>query len=163
MRSMITHNPRHSKPEIESRMGLLPMVWRATKATEEYALRFERSLPMGCAPSKLNDPSPVPTTVFKVTHICAVPPRYDAGSHASIVAVVHDALLHETDSSSDVVGVRSIELKFSPESLAEAPPVGATFDGPLPVTVGAVHRSTASRSLRQRAAGRSGRRAHRRS
>ena len=53
------------------------------------------------------------------------------------MAEIHDVLLHETDSSSDAVGLRSIELKLIPESDTEPPPVGAMFDGPLLLTAGA--------------------------
>ena len=66
-----------------------------------------------------------------------VPPPYDASAHATIVAEVHDTQLHETDGSSDELGLRSIELKFSPKIDTEAPPVGAMFDGPLLLTAGA--------------------------
>ncbi len=66
-----------------------------------------------------------------------VPPPYDASAHATIVAEVHDAQLHETDGSSDALGVRSIELKFSPEIVAEAPPVGTMLEGSTQVPAGA--------------------------
>jgi hypothetical protein len=75
--------------------------------------------------------------VLKVTAIRALPPPYDASAHASLVAAVHDALLHTTDSSTDALGVRSFALKFSPVSVTEAPLVGAMFDGSTLVTTGA--------------------------
>ena len=106
-----------------------------------------------CAPSKLNDPNdpptPVPTIPLTLTTICAVPPRYDAAPHRSVVAVVHDALRHATPSSSDVVGVRSFELKLSPEIVTDAPPDCAMLDGLVPVTTGAAQ----TRYVTVRAAG----------
>jgi hypothetical protein len=63
-----------------------------------------------------------------------VPPRYDAAPHRTIVADVHDALLHATASSSDVVAVGSFELKFSPEIVTETPALSAMLDGKTFVT-----------------------------
>ena len=87
--------------------------------------RTKRSM---CAPSKLSDPTPVPTTAATDRAVHPVPPPYDADAHVTVVPDVHDALLHANISTSD--GVGSCELKFSPESDTEAPPVGAMFDGP---------------------------------
>jgi hypothetical protein len=92
-----------------------------------------------CAPSKLSDPTPVPTRPLTVTKSRLVPPPYDASAHATFVAEVHDALLHKADGSSDTVPVRSIELKFSPKSVTETPVHGAMFDGLTHVTAGAAH------------------------
>ena len=69
-----------------------------------------------CAPSKLNDLAPVPSDPLTVATSRVVPPPYGAAAHVTVVAVVQDALLHATASSSDVVGVGSFALKFSPES-----------------------------------------------
>ena len=88
-------------------------------------------------PLKLNNPTPVPTKLPKINTIRRVPPWWYVGAHATIVGDVQDALLHSTDGSSDELGLRSIELKFSPEIDTEAPPVGAMFDGPLLLTAGA--------------------------
>ncbi len=60
-----------------------------------------------------------------LTTICAVPPRYDVVPHRSVVSDVQDAQLHATASSSDVVGVGSFELKFSPKSVTETPALSA--------------------------------------
>ena len=94
--------------------------------------RTKRSM---CAPSKLSDPTPVPTTAATDRAVHPVPPPYDADAHVTVVPDVHDALLHANISTSDAVG--SCELKFSPQSDTEAPPVGAMFDGPFLVTAGA--------------------------
>jgi hypothetical protein len=68
-----------------------------------------------------------------------VPPRYDAAAHATVVADVHEELLHSTDSSSDADGVGSFEAKFSPLMATSTPPVCAAFAGLVLLTVGAAH------------------------
>ena len=68
-----------------------------------------------------------------------VPPRYDAGEHATAVAVVHEVLLHSTDSSSDAEGLGSIEAKLSPLMVTDTPPVCAAFAGLMLLTAGAAH------------------------
>jgi hypothetical protein len=67
-------------------------------------------------PSKLNPENPVsvPTMFSTITAVRVVPPRYDAAAHASAVDDVHEVLLHCTNSSSDAVGVGSLEAKLSP-------------------------------------------------
>ena len=113
---------------------------------------------MACAPSKLNNPAPVPGNPLTVMTGRVVPPPYGADAHATAVADVHDELLHATPSSSDVVPVGSFELKFSPETVTEPPPVGAMLDGETLVRTGAV-RTRYSRRVRPADAFR---RAHRR-
>jgi hypothetical protein len=90
-----------------------------------------------CAPSKLNDTGLVPTFALTVATSRVVPPRCDAAVHVTVVPVVHDVLLHVTESSSDVVAVTPFKLKFSPETVTAAPPVCATLDGSTPVATGA--------------------------
>jgi hypothetical protein len=66
-----------------------------------------------------------------------VPPRYDAGEHVTVVADVHEVLLHSTDSSSDADGVRSLGAKLSPLMVTDTPPVCAAFAGLVLLTAGA--------------------------
>ena len=73
-----------------------------------------------------------------------MPPRYDAAAHASVVAVVHEVLLHSTDSSSDAEGVGSFAAKSSPLMVTDTPPVCAAFAGLMLVTAGAAHSSNRS-------------------
>jgi hypothetical protein len=56
-----------------------------------------------------------------------VPPRFDAGEHATPVADVHEVLLHSIDSSSDAEGLGSFEPKLSPLMVTDTPPVCAAF------------------------------------
>ena len=86
---------------------------------------------------KLNNPTPVPTKLPKINTIRRVPPWWYVGAHATIVGDVQDALLHSTEGSSDELGLRSIELKLSPEIATEAPPVGTKLDGSTLVPAGA--------------------------
>ena len=80
-------------------------------------------------PSKLNCPACVPTRPATVTAVRLVPPRNNAGEHATPVADVHEVLLHSTDSSSDAEAVWSIEAKLSPLMVTDTPPVCAAFAG----------------------------------
>jgi hypothetical protein len=69
-----------------------------------------------------------------------VPPRYDAAAHASAVAVIHEVLVHSTDSSSDAEGVWSVEAKLCPSRvITDAPPVCAAFAGLMLLKAGAAH------------------------
>ena len=68
-----------------------------------------------------------------------MPPRYDAGEHATVVADVHEVLLHSTDSSSDAEGLGSFEAKLSPLMVTGTSPVCAAFAGLVLVTAGAAH------------------------
>ena len=79
-----------------------------------------------CAPSKLNTTlAIVPTIPATVTAVPAAPPLlYETDEHATVVADVHDVLLHATDTPSDAVALGSIELS------AVASPVTTTPDGP---------------------------------
>ena len=95
-------------------------------------------------PSKLSCPACVPTTPATATVVRLVPPPYDAGEHASLVADVHEVLLHSTDSSSDADGVGSIEAKLSPLMDTDTPPVCAAFAGLMLVKAGAAHSSNRS-------------------
>jgi hypothetical protein len=52
---------------------------------------------------------------------------YETGEHATVVADVHDVLLHATDTPSDAVALGSIELKFKPEIVTKPPPVCGTL------------------------------------
>ena len=81
----------------------------------------------------------VPTCVPTVTAVRVVPPRYDAGEHATVVADVHEELLHSTDIWRDTQGVQSIEAKFIPLMVNDAPTVGAAFPGVMTVKTGAAH------------------------
>ncbi len=90
-------------------------------------------------PSKLNCPACVPTSEITVTAVRLVPPRYDAGEHATPVADVHEVLLHSADSSSDAEGLGSVEAKLSPLMVTSTPPVCAAFAGLLLLTAGAAH------------------------
>ena len=80
-----------------------------------------------CAPSKLNDPAPVPTDPLTVMTGRVVPPPYGAAAHVTVVPVVHDVLLHATDTPSNAVALGSIELKFKPEIVTKPPPVCGTL------------------------------------
>jgi hypothetical protein len=66
-----------------------------------------------------------------------VPPLYDAAAHASVVADVHEVLLHCTESSSDAEGLGSFEAKLRPLMVTDAPPVSAAFAGLTLVKAGA--------------------------
>ncbi len=88
-----------------------------------------------CAPSKLNDPAPVPTTAPTDRKVDRVPPPYAADAHATLVPDVHDALLHATASTID--GVGSFALKSSPEIVMKTPAHGTMLDGLVPVRTGA--------------------------
>ncbi len=91
-------------------------------------------------PSKLNCPACVPTRPATVIAVRLVLPPYDAGEHATVVAVVHEVLLHSADSSSDAEGLGSFLAKLSPSRLVtDAPPVCAAFAGLMLVTAGAAH------------------------
>ena len=91
-----------------------------------------------CAPSKLNDPAPVPSDPLTVMTGRVVPPPYGAAAHVTAVPVVHDVLLHVTASSSDIVRVGSFELKLSPETVTKLPPaLTAMLDGFVLVKTGA--------------------------
>jgi hypothetical protein len=68
-----------------------------------------------------------------------VRPPYDAAAHLTVVAVVHDAVLHSTDSSSDAEGLGSFLAKLSPVMDTDAPPVCAAFAGLMLLTAGAAH------------------------
>ena len=68
-----------------------------------------------------------------------MPPLYDAGEHATVVADVHEELLHSTDSSSDADGLGSFEAKLSPVMETDTPPVGAAFAGLMLLTAGPEH------------------------
>jgi hypothetical protein len=87
-----------------------------------------------CAPSKLNDPEPVPTTEPTDRTVDRVPPPYAADAHATLVPDVHDVLLHATASTID--GVGSFALKSSPEIVTETPAHGAMLGSPMPLTTG---------------------------
>ena len=101
------------------------------------------------APSKLNDPAPVPTTAPTDSTVDRVPPPYGADAHFTAVPDVHDELLHAMPSSSDVVPVGSFALKFIPKTPTEPPPDGAMLDGLVPVGTGAAQ----TRNVPARAAG----------
>ena len=90
-------------------------------------------------PSKLNCPACVPTRPATVTAVRLVPPRYNAGEHPTVVADVHEVLLHSADSSSDAEGLGSIQAKLIPLMDTETPPVCAAFAGLLKLTAGAAH------------------------
>ena len=74
-------------------------------------------------PSKLNCPACVPTRPPTVTAVRLIPPRNNAGEHATPVADVHEELLHSTDSSSDAEGLGSFEAKLSPLMATDTSPV----------------------------------------
>ena len=73
-----------------------------------------------------------------------MPPLYDAGEHATVVADVHEELLHSTDSSSDAECVWSLEAKLSPLMDTSTLPVCAAFAGLMLVTAGAARSSKRS-------------------
>ena len=67
-------------------------------------------------------------------------PPYDAAAHATVVADVHEVLLHCADSSSDAEGLGSFLSKLSPSRVVtDAPPVCAAFAGLMLLTAGAAH------------------------
>ena len=68
-----------------------------------------------------------------------MPPRNNAGEHATPVADVHEELLHSTDSSSDADGLGSFEAKLSPLMVTSTPPVCAAFAGLVLLTAGPAH------------------------
>ena len=81
-----------------------------------------------CVPSKLNTTlAIVPTIPATVAAVPAVPLLYETDEHATVVADVHDVLLHATDTPSDAVALGSIELKFKPEIVTKPPPVCGTL------------------------------------
>ena len=103
-------------------------------------------------PSKLNT-SPlalVPTNALTVRTVRRMPPPlllYKTGEHATVVADVHDVLLHAADTPSDAVALGSIEWKFKPEIVTDALAVPGTFprvERPLKLTTGAARRISAS-------------------
>jgi hypothetical protein len=81
----------------------------------------------------------VPTCFPTVTAVRVVPPRYDAGEHATVDADVHEELLHSTASSSDAEGLGSFEAKLSPLMVTDTWPVCAAFVGLMLVKAGAAH------------------------
>ena len=103
-----------------------------------------------CVPSKLNTTlAIVPTIPAAVTAVPAAPLllMYETDEHATVVADVHDVLLHATDTPSDAVALGSIELKFKPEIVTDAPAVLGVFprvERPLKLTTGAARRTSAS-------------------
>ena len=82
-----------------------------------------------CVPSKLNPTlAIVPTIPATVTAVPAVPLLLcETNEHATVVADVHDVLLHAADAPSDAVALGSIELKFKPEIVTKSPPVCGTL------------------------------------
>ena len=101
------------------------------------------------SPSKLNPTlAIVPTIPATVTAASAVPLlMYETDEHATVVADVHDVLLHATDTPSDAVALGSIELKFKPEIVTDALAVPGTFprvERPLKLTTGAASRISTS-------------------
>ena len=82
-----------------------------------------------CVPSKLNPTlAIVPTIPAAVTAVPAAPLlMYETDEHATVVADVHDVLLHATDTPSDAVALGSIELKIKPEIVTKPPPVCGTL------------------------------------
>ncbi len=91
----------------------------------------------GRVPSKLNCLRSVVTSLPTATAVRLVPPPYDAATHASVVADVHEALLHGTYSSSETVALGSIDAKFRPPTVTVAPPVCAPFAPRVKETAGA--------------------------
>ena len=81
----------------------------------------------------------VPTRLATVIAVRLVRPPYDAAAHLTVVAVVHDAVLHSTDSSSDAEGLGSFLAKLSPVMDTDAPPACAPFAGLMLLTAGAAH------------------------
>ena len=71
----------------------------------------------------------VPTIALTVRTVRLVPPvlLYETDEHATVVADVHDVLLHTADTPSDAVALGSIELKFKPEIVTKSPPVCGTL------------------------------------
>ena len=101
------------------------------------------------SPSKLNPTlAIVPTIPATVTAVPAVPLLLcETNEHATVVADVHDVLLHAANAPSDAVALGSIELKFKPEIVTDAPAVLGVFprvEGPLKLTPGAARRTSAS-------------------
>ena len=94
-------------------------------------------------PSKLNCPACDPTRPDTVKAVRLMPPPYDAAAHLTVVAVIHEAVLHcaaaAADSSSDAEAVWSIEAKSSPLMVTDTPPVCAAFAGLLLLKAGAAH------------------------
>jgi hypothetical protein len=76
-----------------------------------------------------------------------VPPRYGAAAHATVVADVHEAVLHCTDSSSDAEGLGSIQAKLIPLMDTSTPPVCAAFAGLMLLKAGAAHTEQAIMTL----------------
>ena len=101
----------------------------------------------GTVPSKLNCPRSVATSLPTVRTVRLVPPPYDAAAHASVVADVHEALLHGTYSSSETVALGSIDAKFRPPTVTVAPPVCAAFVGRALVSVGAAQSRNRARCI----------------
>jgi hypothetical protein len=76
-----------------------------------------------------------------------VPPPYDAAAHATVVADVHEALLHGTSSSSETVALGSIDAKFRPPTVTVAPPVCAAFVPQVKETTGAAQSRNRARCV----------------
>jgi hypothetical protein len=100
-----------------------------------------RTTVQAAVPSKLNCPVSVPTWFVTVIAVRVVLPLYDAAAHATVVADVHEVLLHSTASSSDAEGLGSFLAKLSPsrEVTDAAPPVCAAFARLMLVKAGAAH------------------------
>ena len=82
----------------------------------------------------------VPTRPAAVTAVCLVLPLYDAAArHATVVADVHEPVVHMTDSSSDAEGLGSFEPKLSPLTVTDTSPVCGAFAGLMSLTAGAAH------------------------
>ena len=67
----------------------------------------------------------------------------ETDEHATVVADVHDVLLHAADAPSDAVALGSIESKFKPEIVTKSPPVCGTLYGLMPVMTGAARKRMA--------------------
>ncbi len=117
-------------PPVCAAFAGLKLVKAGAAHTEQAILMLHvprRTAAQAPVPSKVNSPVSVPTRPATVTAVRCVPPRYDAAAHATVVADVHEAVLHCTDSSSDAEGLGSIQAKLIPLMDTSTPPVCAAF------------------------------------
>ena len=132
-------------PPVCAAFAGLKLVKAGAAHTEQAILMLHvprRTAAQAPVPSKLNCPVSVPTCFPTVIAVRLVPPRYNAGEHATAVTVDHEELVHSTDSSSDAEGVWSVEAKLCPSRvITDAPPVCAAFAGLMLLKAGAAHRA----------------------
>jgi hypothetical protein len=80
----------------------------------------------------------VPTSTLTLTTVTATPPSYSNGAHATVVADVHELLLHEFAPVSEAIADGSAVPKFKPLIVTVPIAEDALFLGTSPLVTGAV-------------------------